>query len=116
MARKLSNVAVVTADLMGQSESLSADDMSDIFAGAKASLALYDTHGLKIPACVVATTGATQKVKWCAAANDTAPGEGATPPVSIPSALVESGVEVVVVRTRYHLDTPFSSATPSTKE
>ena len=110
VARKLNNVAVVTADLMAQSESLSTDDMSDIFAAAKATLAPYNTTGLKIQACVIATTGTTQKVEWCAAKNDTAPAKGATPSAAIPSALIESGVEMVVVRTRYHLDTPFSSA------
>jgi Flp pilus assembly protein TadG len=110
VARKLNNVAVVTADLMAQSESLSTTDMTDIFAAAKATLAPYDAGGLKIQACVVATTGTTQTVAWCAAENDTAPGKGAAPPVAIPSALIETGVEMVVVRTRYHLDTPFSSA------
>ena len=110
VARKLNNAAVVTADLMAQSESLSTDDMNDIFAGAKATLAPYDISGLKIQACVVTTAGGAQKVKWCAAEHDTAPAKGAAPPVAVPSALVEGGVEMVVVRARYHLDTPFSSA------
>jgi len=109
-ARKLNNAAVVTADLMAQSESLSTDDMNDIFAAAQATLAPYDTGSLKIQACVIAITGATQKVKWCSAKNDLAPAKGATPPAPVPSALLESGVDMVVVRTRYHLDTPFSSA------
>ena len=110
VARKLNNAAVVTADLMAQSESLSTDDMSDIFAASKATLAPYGTSSLKIQACVIATTGTTQKVKWCAAKDDTAPAKGATPPSPLPSALIESGVDMVVVRARYHLDTPFSSA------
>lgn len=110
VARKLNNAAVVTADLMAQSESLSTDDMKDIFAAAKATLAPYDTSDLKIQACVIATAGATQKVKWCSAVNDVVPAKGATPQTPVPSALLESGVDTVVVRTRYHLDTPFSSA------
>lgn len=108
--RKLNNAAVVTADLMAQSESLSTDDMKDIFAAAKATLAPYDTSGLKIQACVIAVTGATQKVKWCSAQNDTVPSKDAAPPTPVPAALIESGVDMVVVRARYHLDTPFSSA------
>lgn len=110
VARKLNNAAVVTADLMAQSENLSTDDMKDIFAAAKATLAPYETSSLKIQACVIATVGVTQKVKWCSAVNDVAPAKGATPQAPVPSALLESGVDMVVVRTRYHLDTPFSSA------
>lgn len=108
--RRVNQVAATTADLIAQSETLSASSTSDIFAADTVIVSPYDSTTLSILACTVYTnTAGAQVVRWCKAYNDTALSAGASSPVVIDTALMHSDEDMVVVRVKYAFSSPFTS-------
>lgn len=109
VSRKLNIIMTSVADLVAQESTISSSDVTKILTGASTIILPYDSSNLKILVADVNVTSTTQLVAWSGAYNDTALATGAASPTTIPSAIAETGVQMVVVRVKYSFTTPFSS-------
>ncbi len=108
--RRINQIAVTTADLVAQDESVSTSAMADIHAGDTAIIAPYDSSALQILTCAIyADSSGHQIVRWCKGFNDTALSAGVASPVTIDQALMTSAEDMVVVRVKYGFSSPFTS-------
>ncbi|NLH82950.1 MAG: pilus assembly protein [Phyllobacteriaceae bacterium] len=108
--RKVGHTSSTLGDLVAQSPTLTAGDMTDIVAASSSVMTPYSTTTVKmVISAVKYTTASGFKVCWSASQNDTAWTAGSAPPITIPSGLVADGEEVVVTRVQYSYTSAFST-------
>lgn len=108
--RRINQIAVATADLVAQDESVSTSAMTDIYAADTAIIAPYDSSSLKILTCAIyVDSSGKEVVRWCKGLNDTALSAGTASPVTVDAALMASSEDMVVVRVNYAFSSPFTS-------
>ena len=107
--RKVTHLASSLADLVTQTQSVSGDEMTDIFTAATPILNPYDTTPVKaVVAAVDIDNNGDAKVAWSVAHNSQAYAENSPPPVPIPADLLVPNTQIVIGQVEYKLETIFS--------
>ena len=107
--RKINQIASTTSEIIAMQTSWSDASVASILSGVSSILDPYDSSGLKVVLCVVdIDKKGVEKVNWSAARGTAALAAGQASPVEIPDELQEKGVQMVVTRVQYKLDTIFS--------
>lgn len=107
--RKIRQISSTVADLVAQRSSISAADISTLFAGAATILVPNDTTSLKIVLSIVNVTNNVQTIAWSKAYQTTALNSGIANPTLIPATIADNGVQMISVRVDYQFETVFSS-------
>ncbi|WEX73884.1 pilus assembly protein [Sinorhizobium numidicum] len=107
--RKISQIASTTSEIIAMQSNWNDASVTTILAGVKSILEPYVSGDLAIVLCVVEIDKkGSATVNWSAAYGTTALAAGQASSVDIPKELREEGVQMVVTRVRYKLDTMFS--------
>lgn len=106
--RKVVEIAYTVSDLVAQEETISTTDVNAILAGASAIIRPYDAGNLVITVAAITPGSSADTVTWALALNATAPSAGSTSTVTIPSAIKESGVEIIAAEVTYTFYPVFS--------
>ena len=99
--RKVGHTGATLGDLSSASSTISTAEMTGILAAASAVMSPYATSNLKIVVSAVDYTGTAYKVAWSTSQNDTAWTKNGAPPITIPTGLITSGQELIVVQVKY---------------
>ena len=107
--RKMRQVTSTVADLVAQSEELTAAQVDLTLSGAASILSPYPLDPLEIVISVLDITEDGQTVAWSRAYNGTAEASDDPAAFPAPDELVEAGVQIIAVRAEYRLTTIFST-------
>jgi Flp pilus assembly protein TadG len=108
--RKINQVVATTTYIVAQPTGWTATNVDSAIAGAASIIEPFDTSDLKIVLAVVnMNSSGVATVSWSRGYNTPALAVGAASPVTIPVALYESGVQMVVAKATFSLSTPFAS-------
>lgn len=100
-SRKVTLTARTVTDLVAQSSTMSATDMTNSFSAATAVIAPYSTANLKVTVSSVVIDGAGKAtVGWSCGFNSTARGKGSA--VTLPSALVVNNSSLIWGEVQYN--------------
>ncbi|MGR6431361.1 TadE/TadG family type IV pilus assembly protein [Rhizobium sp. PAMB 3174] len=108
--RKVNQISSTVADMISRSSSWKTADVDVILAGSATILQPFSTNGLTIQLAVIdVATDLSTTVNWSVGYQVTALTKGAASPLDIPNDVKTSGVQMIVVETKYSLVTPFTS-------
>jgi Flp pilus assembly protein TadG len=107
--RRVGHVSSTVGDLVSQVSSIDATEMSNVFDASTAIMMPFDTTNLKMTASSVLYSSGALKVSWSKTRNGTAWTVGSAPPVTIPTALLVSGQEIIVSQVEYTYSGIFTS-------
>lgn len=107
--RKVTQVASTTSEIIAMQGTWTKGSVGTILSGVSSILQPYDVKDLTVLLCVV-DVGKNGKatVNWSAAYGTNPLSAGQNSPVEVPRKLQEKGVQMVVTRVQYKLDTIFS--------
>jgi Flp pilus assembly protein TadG len=109
VSRKMNQVVSTLGDMTSQQTAWTTTDIDAIIAGTATIIEPFDKADLKIDLVVLdvnASLAAT--VNWGRGYNKTALTKNAASPVTIPTNIAQSGVQLIAVKATYSLTTPFS--------
>jgi len=109
VSRKMTQIASTLGDMTSQQDTWTATNIDAIIAGAATIIDPYSKTDIKIELAILdidAKLKAT--VNWSRGYNTTALAKGVASPVAIPTNIAQPGVQLVAVRARYSLQTPFT--------
>lgn len=108
--RRVQQIAASASDIVAQEGSWTASSMATLVAGTASILEPFSSTGLTIRVSVVNVGSALDAtVAWSYGYQATALKAGAASPVTIPSAIAKSGVQLVVATAEYDMTTVFTS-------
>ena len=111
--RKAAHAASAIGDLVSQSSSVSATDITDIFSIASTIMKPYSTSTLKMRvSSLTADSGGTPKVDWSSGSGLTALTTGATV-TGVPSGVISAGQSLVMSEVTYSYDSPVDLMMPN---
>ena len=109
VSRKMTQIASTLGDMTAQQDTWTATNIDAIIAGSATIIDPYSKTDIKIELAILdidASLKAT--VNWSRGYNTTALAKGVASPVAIPTNIAQPGVQLVAVRARYSLQTPFT--------
>ena len=109
VSRKMNQVVSTLGDMTSQQTAWTTTDIDAIIAGTATIIEPFAKSDLKVDLVVLdvnASLAAT--VNWGRGYNKTALTKGAASPVTIPTNIAQSGVQLIAVKATYSLTTPFS--------
>ena len=110
VSRKMNQIVATLGDMTSQKSSWTTSDIDAIIAGTSTIIEPFSKTGLVIQLAVLDVNNAlSTSVNWGRAYNGTALTKGAASPVTVPTNIAESGVQLVAVKATYSLTTPFST-------
>jgi Flp pilus assembly protein TadG len=110
VSRKMDQIVGTLGDMVSQQSSWTTTDLDAIMTGTAVIIQPFDNTNLQIQLAVLdVASDLTTKVNWARAYHTTALTNGAASPVTIPTNIAESGVQLIAVKATYSLTTPFSS-------
>jgi Flp pilus assembly protein TadG len=108
--RRMDQISGTAADLTSQQSSWTTSKLDAIITGTASIIEPFGTTNLTIVVAAISIDSSNnQTVAWSRAYKTTAWTAGATSPVTISSTVTTSGVQMIVARTTYTLQTPFAS-------
>jgi Flp pilus assembly protein TadG len=107
--RRVSHVGATVGDLVSQVSSVTASDIENVFDASTALMMPFSTSSLKMTVSTVLYSGGKQKVTWSKTRKGTAWTAGSAPPVTIPTAMLIDGQEVVVSQVSYSYASQFTA-------
>lgn len=109
VSRKMNQIASTLGDMTSQQETWTPANIDAIIAGAATIIDPYSKADIKIDLAILDIDASLNaKVNWSRGYNTDALAKGAASPVTIPTNIAQSGVQLVAVRARYTLQTPFT--------
>lgn len=109
VSRKMNQVASTLGDMTSQQAAWTTTDIDAIMAGTATIIEPFNKADLKIDLAVVDIDASLNaKVNWARGYNKTALNKNSASPVSIPTNIAQSGVQLIAVKATYTLTTPFS--------
>jgi Flp pilus assembly protein TadG len=109
VSRKMTQIASTLGDMTAQQDKWSATEIDAIVAGAATIIDPYSKSNIKIELAVLDIDAALKaKVNWSRGYNTPALAKNAASPVAIPANIAQPGVQLIAVRARYTLQTPFT--------
>lgn len=109
VSRKMNQVASTLGDITSQQSSWTATDIDAIVAGSATIIEPFNKTDLKIDLTILdVDSSLTAKVNWARGYNKTALTKGTASPVTIPTNIAQSGVQLIAVKATFTLTTPFS--------
>ncbi|WP_170976338.1 TadE/TadG family type IV pilus assembly protein [Rhizobium sp. FKL33] len=110
VSRKMNQIVSTLGDMIAQKSSWTTSEANAIITGTTTIILPFSTTNLKIKLAVVdVASDLSTKVNWGLAYQDTAPSKNGASPVTVPTTIAQSGVQLVTVVATYQLTTPFSS-------
>lgn len=109
VSRKMNQVVSTLGDMTSQQTAWTTSDIDAIIAGTATIIEPFSKTDLKIDLVVLdvnASLAAT--VNWGRGYNKTALAKNSASPVTIPTNIAQSGVQLIAVKATYSLTTPFS--------
>ncbi len=108
--RRVQQIAATTSDIVAQESSWTNASLATLTAGAASILEPYSSTGLKIRVSVLnVSSSLNATVAWSYGYQTTALSSGAASPVTIPTTIADSGVQLVVTTVEYDMTTGFTS-------
>lgn len=108
--RRIQQIASTTSDIVAQESSWTSASMSTLIAGSSSILEPFSATGLKVRVSVVTVSSSlTAKVAWSYGYQTDALKAGDAAPVTIPTTIAESGVQLVITTAEYDMATVFTS-------
>ncbi|CAN7405450.1 TadE/TadG family type IV pilus assembly protein [Rhizobium sp. LjRoot254] len=109
VSRKMNQIASTLGDMTSQQATWKAADIDAIVAGAATIIDPYSKTGVKIELAILDIDATLKaKVNWSRGYNTPALVKGVASPVTIPTNIAQSGVQLIAVRATYSLQTPFT--------
>ena len=109
VSRKMNQVAATLGDLTSQKGAWTATDIDAIIMGSATIIEPFDKSDLKIDLAILDVDASlATKVNWARGYNKTALAKNSASPVTIPTNIAQSGVQLIAVKATYSLTTPFS--------
>jgi Flp pilus assembly protein TadG len=109
VSRKMTQIASTLGDMTSQQEKWSPSEIDAIVAGAATIIDPYSKSNIKIELAVLDIDAALKaKVNWSRGYNTPALAKNDASPVAIPANIAQPGVQLIAVRARYTLQTPFT--------
>jgi Flp pilus assembly protein TadG len=110
VSRKMNQIVSTLGDMIAQKSAWTTSEANAIITGTTAIILPFPTTNLKIKLAVVdVAADLSTKVNWGLAYQDTKPAANGASPVTVPTTIAQSGVQLVTVVATYDLTTPFSS-------
>jgi Flp pilus assembly protein TadG len=107
--RRVTHVGATVGDLVAQVASVTTSDIENVFDASTALMMPYSTTSLKMTVSTVLYSSGKQTVTWSKTRNGTAWTAKSTPPVTIPTAMLVDGQEVVVSQVSYTYTSQFTA-------
>jgi Flp pilus assembly protein TadG len=109
VSRKMNQVVSTLGDMAAQQNTWSTTDIDAIVAGTATIIEPFSKTDLQIDLVVLdVNSSLVATVNWGRGYNKTALTKGTASPVTIPTNIAQSGVQLVAVKATYTLTTPFS--------
>jgi len=109
VSRKMNQIASTLGDMTSRQDTWTPTNIDAIIAGAATIIDPYNKTDVKIELAILDIDASLNaKVNWSRAYNTTALTKGAASPVAIPTNIAQPGVQLVAVRARFALQTPFT--------
>jgi len=109
VSRKMNQVASTLGDITSQQGTWTATDIDAIVAGSATIIEPFNKTDLKIDLAILdVNSSLVAKVNWARGYNKTALAKNAASPVTIPTNIAQSGVQLIAVKATFTLTTPFS--------
>lgn len=109
VSRKMNQIASTLGDMTSQQSTWKAADIDAIIAGAATIIDPYSKTDVKIELAILDIDATLKaKVNWSRGYNTPALVKGVASPVTIPTNIAQSGVQLIAVRAKYTLQTPFT--------
>lgn len=110
VSRKMDQIVGTLGDMVSQKYAWTSSDLDAIIAGTAVIIQPFDNTNLQIQLVVLdVASDLSTKVNWARAYHTTALAKNAASPVTIPTNIATSGVQLIAVKATYSLTTPFSS-------
>ncbi|MDB5525572.1 MAG: tadG [Rhizobium sp.] len=110
VSRKMDQIVGTLGDMVSQKSAWTSSDLDAIILGSATIIQPFDATNLQMQLAVVdVAANLTTKVNWARAYHTTALTKNSASPVTIPTDIAESGVQLIAVKATYQLTTPFSS-------
>ncbi|MBB1248123.1 MULTISPECIES: TadE/TadG family type IV pilus assembly protein [unclassified Rhizobium] len=110
VSRKMNQIVSTLGDMIAQKSAWTTSEANAIITGTTTIILPFSTTNLKIKLAVVdVASDLSTKVNWGLAYQDTKPAANSASPVTVPSTIAQSGVQLVTVVASYDLTTPFST-------
>lgn len=107
--RRVAHVGATVGDLVSQVSSVTASDVENVFDASTALMSPFATTSLKMTVSAVLYSGGKQTVTWSKTRNGTAWTAKSAPPVTIPTAMLIDGQEVIVSVVSYRYSSQFTA-------
>ncbi|WP_321499867.1 TadE/TadG family type IV pilus assembly protein [Breoghania sp.] len=112
--RKVTQAGYTVGDLVAQSDSVSASDVTDIYAAAGAIMQPYPSDGLNVViASVVFDEDANATVAWSCTNGSGAWPTGGSPPITIPDGLKLANTSLIITVSSYSYRPTFDAIIPN---
>ncbi|MEI2385383.1 TadE/TadG family type IV pilus assembly protein [Breoghania sp. JC706] len=112
--RKVTQVAFTVGDLVAQSDSVSASDMTDIFKASDTVMQPYEADGLgMIVSSVLFDEDSNATVAWSCSQGSTAWDKNAPPPIEIPASLKLANTSLIVSVSSFPYKPIFTAIIPN---
>lgn len=109
VSRKMNQVVATLGDMTSQQGTWTATDIDAIITGTATIIEPFSKSDLKIDLAILDVDASlATKVNWARGYNKTALNKNAASPVTIPTNIAQSGVQLIAVKATYSLTTPFS--------
>jgi Flp pilus assembly protein TadG len=109
VSRKMNQVVSTLGDMTSQQTAWTTSDIDAIIAGTATIIEPFSKTDLKIDIVVLDVNASlVATVNWGRAYNKTALTKNSASPVTIPTNIAQSGVQLIAVKATYTLTTPFS--------
>jgi Flp pilus assembly protein TadG len=109
VSRKMNQVVSTLGDMTSQQTAWTTTDIDAIIAGTATIIEPFNKSDLKIDLVILDVDAAlSAKVNWGRGYNKTALSKNSASPVTIPTNIAQSGVQLIAVKATYSLTTPFS--------
>lgn len=109
VSRKMNQVVSTLGDMTSQQSAWTTTDIDAIIAGTSTIIEPFSKTDLQIDLAVLDVDASlATKVNWARGYNKTALSKNAASPVTIPTNIAQSGVQLIAVKATYSLTTPFS--------
>jgi Flp pilus assembly protein TadG len=110
VSRKMDQIVGTIGDMVSQKSAWTTSDLDAIIASSAVIIQPFDNTNLQIQMAVLdVAANLTTKVNWARAYHTTALTANSASPVTIPTNIAQSGVQLIAVKATYSLTTPFSS-------
>lgn len=109
VSRKMNQIASTLGDMTSQQQAWTTTDLDAIMAGTATIIEPFDKNDLKIELAVLDIDGSLKAtVNWSRGYKTAALAKGAASPVTIPTNIAQTGVQLIAVKATFSLTTPFS--------